>query len=427
VFGVGKSAGGYQLPIGAKTKLFGQRVLGAGRTRPLEPRATRRDSEEGPRLALGGRPRWRILPRVIRLARPWIESEEIAGVTDVLRSGMLVQGARVADFERRLAERCGREHAVACGSGTAALELALGALGVNAGEVLCPDLSWPSPAHAIVRCGARPTLVDIDALSWNATAEAMAAARTDDTRAAVVIDQFGMPAEHDRITAALDGLPVVVDAACSLGATIAGAPAPAGGRIACLSFHPRKLITTGEGGACVTNDSDLAEELRILRNHGQGGPGAFVTPGGNQRMTEIQAALGLAQLDRLDAILERRRHLGERYRQALRGFGLQEPREGVASNWQTFGVTLPKTAGPEARDALVRALRANGVEAGRLSYALHRLGSLAGRFSGGPFPVAEHVEDRGLALPLHPGLDDEDQDRVLRAFDRATRALGIEP
>jgi perosamine synthetase len=368
-----------------------------------------------------------MLRGVIRLAKPWIGEEELAGVADVLRSGMLVQGRRVAALEAQLAERCGRAHAVACGSGTSALELALGALGVR-GDVLCPDLSWPSPAHAIVRAGARPVLVDVDPGSWNVTADALAAARTEASGAAVVIDQLGTPAHHPSVAAALGDLPVVVDAACSLGATVDGAPAPSFGAVACLSFHPRKLITTGEGGACLTDDAALAEELRVLRNHGQRGPGAFAAPAGNHRMTEMAAALGLAQLARLDEILARRRALAERYRERLAGFALQTPAPGVVSNWQTFGVVLPEGVDGDARDALVTRLRADGVEAGPLSYALHRIGSLEGRFGGGPdFPVADAVEGRGLALPMHPLLEEVAQDRVIEVFLRAVDALDIAP
>lgn len=350
--------------------------------------------------------------------------EEIAAASAVLASGMLVQGERVAAFERALAERCGRAYAVACGSGTAALELALAAIGVSGGEVLCPDLSWPSPAHAIVRSGARPVLVDVDRESWNASAASLAAARTERTAAAIVIDQLGNPAEHPAIAEALRDLPILVDAACSIGATLSGRPAASYGLVACLSFHPRKLVTTGEGGACLTDDPRLAEELRILRNHGQRAAGVFVSAAGNQRMSEMAAAIGLVQLGRLDAMLERRRALAARYRAALGGrFGLQEPPEGGVSNWQTFGITLPEHASADTRDALVASLREAGIEAGRLSYALHRIGSLEGKYSGGPFPVAEHLDARGLALPLHPLLEDAEQDRVLAVLETHTEEI----
>ncbi len=363
---------------------------------------------------------------MIRLARPWIGEEEIAAATATLASEMRVHGERVAAFERALAARCEREHAIACGSGTAALEIALAAVGVAGRDVLCPDLSWPSPAHAIVRAGGRPILVDVDPASWNGSAEALASARTESTAAAIVIDQFGTPADHPKIAAALPDLPIIVDAACSIGATVGGRPSAAAGVIACLSFHPRKLLTTGEGGACLTDDEKLAGAMRALRNHGQRAPGEFVIAAGNQRMTEVAAAIGLAQLARLDAIVERRRALAERYLAALPpSFGVQRPPAGAMSNRQTFGLTLPEACTREQRDALVAELRARGVEAGRLSYAIHRIGSMRGLHGGGPFPVAEHVDDRGLALPLHPLMDASEIDRVIDALHEGARAVEI--
>lgn len=349
--------------------------------------------------------------RVIRLARPSFGAEELDGVRQVLESGMLVMGARVEAFERRLAAVCGRRHAIAVGSGTAALELALEAIGVREGEVLCPALSWPSPAHAIVRAGATPVLYDVDPRTWNGAPAGAARARSERTRAAIVIDQFGMPAPHPDLDL---GVPTIVDAACSIGASVDGAPAASRGLVACLSFHPRKVLTTGEGGACVTDDDALADALRVLRNHGQK-DGGFARPAGNQRMTELAAAIGLAQLDRLDGILARRRALAAVYRDALAGQRVQEPpRPGVESNWQTFGVLV------RDRDATIAALRADGVEAGRLSYAMNRIGSLAGRFRAGSdgYAVAEELEDRGVALPLHPAMSDDDADRVLAGLRR---------
>lgn len=353
-------------------------------------------------------------PLVIRLAKPWIGPEEQDAVRRVLESGMLVQGARVAEFEDRLAERCGRSFAVACGSGTAALELALEALGVDGGEVLCPALSWPSPAHAIARRRATPALFDVDEASWNASPEGARSARTEHTRAAIVIDQFGLPAAHPEIEAALDGLPIITDAACSLGATVDGRPSPSFGTIACLSFHPRKLITTAEGGACLTDDEGLADALRMLRNHGQR-DGGFAAAAGNHRMTEIAAAMGLAQLDRLDAILERRRAIAAHYLRELEGTFQAPARAGIEGNWQTFGVRLPDDVD---RDAVVAALRERGIEAGRLSYALTRIGSMSGRYRtrSDSFAIAEGLEDHGLALPMHPLLDEASRDRVIEAF-----------
>lgn len=346
-------------------------------------------------------------------------SEELDAVAAVLGSGRLVQGQRVAEFEELLAATCRRTFAVAVASGTAALSLALQAAGVGSGdEVLCPDLSWPSPAHAIIRCGASPVLVDVDRHEWNALPAAFAEARTDRTRAAVVIDQFGVPARVTEIQAALGELPLIVDAACSLGSSLHGEPCGSMGLIACLSFHPRKLLTTGEGGACLTDQPELAHRLTVLRNHGQSAPGRFREPAGNFRLTEMAAAMGSIQLGRLDAIVARRRALSARYRAALGGLEFQRAPAGAEWNVQTMGALLPRSA--SRRASVLEQLRARNVEAGMLSYAMHSLPQLAqasqlARQRGRSFPNAQHIAEYGIALPLYPTLQAGEQQLVIDA------------
>ncbi|MGE0785040.1 MAG: DegT/DnrJ/EryC1/StrS family aminotransferase [Sandaracinaceae bacterium] len=350
---------------------------------------------------------------MIPLARPWLGDEEAEAARAVLATGMLVQGPRVEAFERELAEVCGRRHAVACSSGTAALELALAALEIRDGSVLCPALSWPSPAHAIARANAQLALVDVERDTWNASAAALAAARRPDTRAAIVIDQFGNPADHVAIAKALPDLPTIVDAACSIGATLHDRPSATFGTIACLSFHPRKLITTSEGGACLTDDPRIADRLRVFRNHGQRAPGDFVTPAGNQRLTEIAAAIGSVQLTRLDAIVARRRAIAARYDAALRGrVGLPSPSPGGRPNFQTYGILV----GAERRDTIVGALGEAGVQAGRLSYALHHIGSFSGLGDDARFPCASAIEASGLAIPIFGTMTDDEVERVIAAL-----------
>ena len=350
---------------------------------------------------------------MIRLSRPTFGGEERDAIAQILASGMLVQGERVARFEAEVAERCGREHAIAVSNGTSALELSLVALGVGPGdEVLVPDLTWPSPAHAVALRGARPVLVDVDPDEWNATPDAFAAARTPRTVAAIVIDQFGFPARQEAIARALPGLAIIEDAACAIGASITKKPCGSFGAIACFSFHPRKVLVTGEGGMCVTDDTALAARLRRLRNHGQDAPGVFGEPGGNHRMTELAAAIGIAQLARLDERLETRRRLAERYRAALPELAFQRAAPEAQPSVQTMGVVLPKGTDPSS---VRTALRERGVEAGLLSYALHRLPSLAGA-AAGSFPNAERLADRGIALPLHSELGEDDQDLVIAAL-----------
>jgi perosamine synthetase len=358
---------------------------------------------------------------VIPLARPLLGPEETAAVDGVLRSGMLVQGPRVSEFEELVAKRCCRAHAVALSSGTAALQLALDALGIGPGDrVLCPDLSWPSPAHAILDRGAEPLLADIDRREWNVTPETLLAAKTGDTGAAIVIDQFGNPARTREIAEAMPDVNLIVDAACSLGSTMDNGATPCGalGVISCFSFHPRKLVTTGEGGMCLTDDDELAFRIRSLRNHGQDAPGSFLRASGNFRMTDIAAAIGTVQMSRLTGMVEARRELARRYREALSHLALQECAPGAHSNYQTFGLLLPEGTTAGKRDAVVAGLRERGVGSGLLSYALHRQTSLsdaarAAEAAGRALSVSSAVADRGLALPLFPGLGEAEQERII--------------
>ena len=367
---------------------------------------------------------------MIPLTVPALGADELAACARVLRSGMLVQGTEVRAFEAALAARTGRAHAVAVGSGTAALELALRALGVGPGdEVLCPALTWPSPAHAVLGVGAEVVLVDVDAEEWNATERAFARARTSRTRAAIVIEQFGNPARHDAISALLPDLPQIVDAACSLGATYAGRPCGSHGVIACTSFHPRKVLTTGEGGACLTDDAALDARLRALRNHGQQAPGQFVCASGNHRMTELAAAIGSVQLEKLDAIVSRRRVLASRIAAALPRVRFQRAPANGCANQQTLGILVGRArADTSARDALITRLHELGVQAGPLSYALHTLPQLeaaarAARARGEALENARDIAARGLALPLYPGMDDDTCATLIEKLARALESV----
>ena len=251
------------------------------------------------------------------------------------------------------------------------------------------------------------------------TAQALAEARGPRTRAAIAIDQFGCPARMRAIASALPDLPLIADAACSLGSHDGARACGSSGVIACLSFHPRKVVTTGEGGMCLTDDPDLAARLRELRNHGQSAPGTFQRASGNHRLTEVAAAIGIVQLGRLDAMLSERRALAERYTRALSAYTPQRIPDGARCNHQTYGVVLPAHA---RRDAVIAALRERGIESGRLSYALHTLPQFAAaaasaRAAERSFPVSSMLAERGLALPLWPGLSDSDQVKVIEGLD----------
>lgn len=360
---------------------------------------------------------------MIPLSRPLIGAEEANAITAVLETGRLVQGERVAAFERLVAERTGRQHALAVNNGTSALQLALEAIGIVPGDrVLVPDLTWPSPAHAVLELDAVPVLVDVDADEWNITPRSIAQLPQQalrGLRAVIAIDQFGSPCRAVELALLFPDVPVIVDAACSLGSHTGREPCGALGVISCLSFHPRKLVTTGEGGMCLTDDPELAQRLRELRNHGQEEPGRFARASGNYRLSEIAAALGSVQLSRLSGMVEARAQLAARYRRELSGLHMQQAPAGARPNHQTFGVLLPEG---RDRSQVLDALRALDIEAGKLSYALHTLPQFVSeayeaRELGQTFPNSTALAERGVALPLWPGLTDDDQSKVIEAVN----------
>lgn len=357
----------------------------------------------------------------IRLARPALDARENKAIAAVLESGMLVSGAKVERFEDMVRERCGRAHAIAVGSGTAALILAMRALDLGTSEVLVPALTWPSPAHAITVLGGRARLADVDAASWNGIAASFDAARTHETRGIVAIDQFGVPAQHDAITQL--GLPIIEDAACAIGSTRHGRAAGSFGLISTLSFHPRKVITTGEGGMCLTDDAEIAKRLRAMRNHGQSTPGTFILASSNERLTEMQAAMGIVQMEKLSEILTRRRAIAVHYRSALSHSGLTfQTHDGAETNEQTMGALVPSTWSSLQRDQLLAFTSEQGVECGKLSYDLSTLESLPGPHIA--VPNTQLIVARGFALPLHTLMPDADVERVIATLRSGLQRIG---
>jgi perosamine synthetase len=341
---------------------------------------------------------------VIRLAWPDVGSEEAAAAAEVLESGRLTMGPKVAEFEAELAHACGVEHAVAVSSGTAALHLAVLALGIGPGdEVVVPAYTFPATANAVALAGARPVLADVDPATMNLDPEKVRV--TPRTKAIVAVHLFGRPAPLER----LPDLRVLEDAAGALGARRQGRPCGSLGLAGCLSFHPRKIVTTGEGGAVATGSAELAEAVRRLRNHGWAGsdlPG----PGFNYRLPDVLCAIGIPQLRRLDELLEARARIAERYTARLHDV-VETPSadEGDTHGWQAYVVLLDR------RDEALEVLRAAGIEAQIGTYAAHRLAAYRDQ---GPFPGADAAFERALALPLHTRLTEVDQDRVCEVLTR---------
>jgi dTDP-4-amino-4,6-dideoxygalactose transaminase len=351
---------------------------------------------------------------VIRLAWPDLGEEELAAVAEVFESGQLTMGPKVAEFEDELARACGVDHAVAVSSGTAALHLSVLALGLGEGdEVIVPAYTFPATANVVALCGARPVLVDVDPETMNVRPEAVADAVTERTRAVIAVHLFGRPARWEDIVAAVpESVDVLEDAAGALGARRGGRPCGGLGRLGCLSFHPRKIVTTGEGGAVTTNDAELAGTIRSMRHHGWR-DATMPAPGLNYRLADILCAVGITQLRRLEALLAERDRLAAAYAEQLEGVAqLPSADDGDRHGWQAYVVQL------ERRDEALRALREAGIEAQIGTYALHRLEAYEEQ---GPFPGAGAVYERALALPFHNRLTEGELDRVAEVLAAATR------
>jgi perosamine synthetase len=345
---------------------------------------------------------------VIRLAWPDLGAEELAAVAEVLESGQLTMGPKVGEFEVELAGACEVEHAVVVSSGTAALHLSVLALGIGPGdEVIVPAYTFPATANVVALAGASPVLVDVDPETMNVTAESVAAAVTDRTRAVLVVHLFGRPAPWEELAEVVpEGVALLEDAAGALGARRRGRACGGLGRLGCLSFHPRKIVTTGEGGAVTTNDVEIADAIRRFRHHGIEPRGDFEirAAGLNYRLPDILCALGTTQLRRLQQLLEERERLAADYAERLEGVvGLPSADEGDRHGWQAFVVRI------ERRDEALQALGEAGIQGQIGTYALHRLAAYADQ---GSFPGADAAYERALALPFHNRLSDSDLDRV---------------
>jgi dTDP-4-amino-4,6-dideoxygalactose transaminase len=377
----------------------------------------------------------------IPLAAPWLDELEIEAVSRPLRSGWLTQGPEVAAFEREFAAAVGAAHACAVSNCTTALHLALLALGVGPGdEVMTVSHSFIATANAIRYCGAIPVFVDIDPESFNIDAAMIEAAITTRTRAIVCVHQLGMPCDVQAIVqiARRYGLWVVEDAACAIGSELLvdGAWERIGGPrgdIACFSFHPRKVITTGDGGMITTARAEWDARFRLWRQHGMSVPDtvrhgasqvvfeAYETLGFNYRMTDLQAAVGRVQLQRLPEIVERRRAIAARYAVRLSSVpGLKVPVEPAwaRTNWQSYCVRLPDRCDQRR---VMEGLLAQGIASKRGVMCIHRTPAYAEIpwIAGGTLVESERAEDRSIMLPLYPGLSEADQDRVVAAVEAA--------
>jgi len=374
------------------------------------------------------------LTKTIPVARPFVGRLEEEAVVETLRSGWVTQGPRVAEFEEKFASYIGCEHAIAVSSCTTGLHLALVASGIGQGdEVICPSLSFIATANAIAQTGATPVFCDIDPRTYNIDPACIEELLTPKTRAVVLVHQIGCPAELDAIaTIAHDrNLILIEDAACAIGSEYRGQRiGRPTGSMAVFSFHPRKVLTTCEGGMITTQDRDMADRLRRMRQHSMSVSDVarhssrqvmvetYDEIGFNYRMTDIHAAIGLCQLGRLPDFLRRRRMLAARYDAALSNFEwLQIPQipSHCESNYQSYMIRL---LGPAAqqRDRIMQELLERGISTRRAIMAIHREAPYRSGEWEKSLPHTAIITDSGMILPLFHEMTEADQDQTIGAL-----------
>ena len=379
--------------------------------------------------------------RKIQISVPSLGEEEWRAMREPVESGWVTQGPKVAAFEQAFAELHQVPHAIAVTSGTTALHLALAALGITAGdEVILPSFTWIATANVVLYCGATPVFVDVDPVTYNLDPERLREALTGRTRAVIPVHLFGLCADMDAIREVLpEGVAIVEDAACAAGASYRGQVAGSIGDVGCFSFHPRKTITTGEGGMLTTSDAELAARARELRNHGAAvsdemrelGPRPYLLAdyeslGFNYRMTDMQGAMGVVQLAKLEGFITERAKWAAWYRAELAEFGWlrtpSEPEDGRHA-WQAFVCNLDPSEAPLPRNELMDRLAQRGIATRPGTHAVHLQGYYAKRFGLAPtdLPNSLACDKNTVALPMHNCMSGEDYAYVVQVLREIVR------
>jgi perosamine synthetase len=360
----------------------------------------------------------------MRLNVPLTGDEELAGIKAVLDSGYLTQGPKAAELENLIGEYVDSAYAFAVSSATTGLHLALAALDVGPGdEVVIPDFSFPATANVVVQQGAVPVFVDVEPSTFNLDPARLEAAITSRTAAIMPVHAFGLIADMDPINAvaAAHGLPVIEDAACALSATYKGRAAGSIGTAGVFSFHPRKIITTGEGGMITSSDSSLADRVRVLRTHGAVRGDlfmSFIEAGYNYRLSDVHSAIGIAQMAKLEYIVERRQVLAAGLTErvgAIEGVTAPYVPEGSRHSFQSFVVQLDDDI---ERDEVIRLMKQRDIETTLGTYSMHLQPYFRERFgiADAELPNATRAHNGALTLPLYPQLGDDDLDAIAEAL-----------
>lgn len=366
---------------------------------------------------------------MIRLSKPEIKGA-IESLQEVLEDGYFVQGKRVDTFERMVAEYVGRSHAVAVSSGTSAIQCALEGLGIGTGdEVIVPDFAFPACANAVVACGAKPVLADIDLDTLNVSVDSIVKNLQRDTRAVMPVDLFGLAADLEAISGICAEREVILaeDSACALGASLNGRRCGSFGTVSTLSFHPRKVITTGEGGMILTDDEALADSLRMLRNHGMSvvhGRVEFNRSGYNMRMNELEASIGIPQMGALDVLVEKRRHLAALYGELLAPMDeVKIPAEPAGSfhTYQSYVVLLDEKVD---RDGVIASMKKRDVETTIGTYSIHAQPFYINAYGYEPGSISNsyYAFRQSLSLPIYPSLGEGEVEYVARCLKESIQS-----
>jgi dTDP-4-amino-4,6-dideoxygalactose transaminase len=371
---------------------------------------------------------------MIPIAKPYLTEDEAQSAYDTVLSGWVTQGPRVEEFENKFCEYTGAKYAAAVSNCTTALHLAMIVSGIGTGdEVICPSMSYIASSNSVKYTGAKPVFAEVNPVTYNIDIESTEKLITEKTKAVMIVHQIGMPADIDAFKKLCEqyNLKLIEDAACAAGSSYKGKKIGSHSEIVCFSFHPRKVITTGEGGMIATSNEEYCNKIKLLRQHAMSVNARerhlsdrklvfedHLEIGYNYRMTDIQAAIGIKQLDKLDMIINERRKIALKYIDELKDIDclrLPVEEEGYFSNYQSFSIYL-KQDSPLGRDELMQKLLYKGISTRRGIMTSHRETAYKNEYADLKLPVSENAADNSLIIPLFIPMKDEDVNYIIASL-----------